>query len=316
LTALAGIATTLANTTEGMALFTQLSQGNKTVFAPSNEAFSAVPESVSSNTTLLAQILSYHILNDSYTPSGVQVAPAHSIARTLLRGDQYELPGNRSAPLVLTRNSSDSEMVQIIESANITAMGPVAAANLQVYIIDEVLALPPNLSTIATELAPSLAGVIQMANLLTALENSPGLTIFAPNDAAIAAVVSTIQTLNETTVQTILANHVINGTVAYSDRITAENYTSAAGSPFTFMTNDTGTYVMSGDATAMIVATDAIYNKGVIHVSLRLYLSKSILTTSSLMLSLSTPCPTPKPLPPPPDQLPQPLLLLPRPPDP
>ena len=295
-----------------MALFTQLSQGNKTVFAPSNEAFSAVPESVSSNTTLLAQILSYHILNDSYTPSGVQVAPAHSIARTLLRGDQYELPGNRSAPLVLTRNSTDSEMVQIIQSANITAMGPVAAANLQVYIIDEVLALPPNLSTIATELAPSLAGVIQMANLLTALENSPGLTIFAPNDAAIAAVASTIQTLNETTVQTILANHVINGTVAYSDRITAENYTSAAGSPFTFMTNDTGTYVMSGDATAMIVATDAVYNKGVIHVSPRLYLTKSVLTISSLMLSSSTPCPTPLPLNPPPVQLHLPLLLRPR----
>lgn len=269
MTALAGIASTLANTTEGMALFSQLGQGNKTVFAPSNEAFSAVPESVSSNTTLLAQILSYHILNDSYTPDGVQVSPSHSIARTLLMGDQYELPGNRSAPLVLSRNSSDAEMFSIIQSDNITAMGPVAAANLQVYIIDEVLTLPPNLSTIATELAPSLAGVIQMANLLTALEETPGLTIFAPNDAAIAAVQSSLATLNETTVQTILANHVINGTVAYSDRITAENYTSAAGSMFSFMTNDTGTYVMSGDATAMIVATDAVYNKGVIHVSPR-----------------------------------------------
>ena len=267
MTGLVGVATSISTTEEGMALLSELAQGNKTVFAPNDAAFAEVPESVSSNTTLLTQILSYHILNNSYTPSGVQVAPAHSIARTLLRGGQYELPGNRSAPLVLTRNSSDAEMFEIIQSDNITAMGPTAAANLQVYIIDTVLTTPPTLSAIATDLVPSLAGVIDMVDLLEPLESTVGLTIFAPNDAAIAAIQDQLAGLNETTIQTILANHVINGTVAYSDRLTTSNYTSAAGSMFSFMSNDTGTYVMSGDATAMVVSTDAIYNKGVIHVS-------------------------------------------------
>lgn len=271
LTALAGVATAIANTTEGMALLSQLSQGNKTVFAPSDEAFAGVPEDVSSNTTLLTQILSYHILNNSYTPSGVQVAPMHTIARSLLRGGDYELPGNRSAPVVLGRNSSDAEMFQIINTQNLTAMGPVAAANLQVYIIDEVLSLPPDLGTLAGQLFPSLAGLIQSSGLLEALQGAPGLTIFAPNDAAIAAIASQLPSLNETSVQTILANHVINGTAAYSDRLTSSNYTSAAGSPFTFMSNDTGTYVMSGNSTAMVTQTDIIYNKGVIHVSLLLF---------------------------------------------
>lgn len=50
-----------------MALLGQLSMGNKTVFAPNDAAFSAVPEEVSSNTTLLTSILSYHILNVSAT---------------------------------------------------------------------------------------------------------------------------------------------------------------------------------------------------------------------------------------------------------
>lgn len=62
LTSLVGIATTLAGTPEGQALFGQLATGNKTVFAPNDAAFAAVPEEVSSNTTLLGQILSYHIL--------------------------------------------------------------------------------------------------------------------------------------------------------------------------------------------------------------------------------------------------------------
>jgi uncharacterized surface protein with fasciclin (FAS1) repeats len=267
---LVGVATSISTTEEGMALLSQLSQGNKTVFAPNDAAFSAVPEEVSSNTTLLTQILSYHILNNSYTPSGVQVAPMHTIARTLLNGGQYALPGNRSAPVVLTRNSSDAEMFEILNESNVTAMGPTAAANLQVYIIDEVLTLPPDLGTLAGNLFPSLAGVIQSSGLLDALQSAEGLTIFAPNDAAISAVASQLPSLNETSVQTILANHVINGTAAYSDRLTSSNYTSAAGSMFTFMSNDTGTYVMSGNATAMIVQTDIIYNKGVVHVNFSL----------------------------------------------
>ena len=63
LTGLVGVASAIAETPEGMALLTQLSQGNKTVFAPNDAAFAAVPEEVSSNTTLLTSILSYHILN-------------------------------------------------------------------------------------------------------------------------------------------------------------------------------------------------------------------------------------------------------------
>jgi uncharacterized surface protein with fasciclin (FAS1) repeats len=268
LTGLVGVASAIAETPEGMALLGQLAQGNKTVFAPNDEAFAVVPEEVSSNTTLLTQILSYHILNNSYTPEGVQVSPMHTIARTLLQGGEYMLPGNRSAPVVLTRNASDATMFEIVTDSNITAMGPTAAANLQVYVIDEVLSLPPDLGTLAGQLFPSLAGVIQSSGLLEALQGAEGLTIFAPNDAAIAAIASELPNLNETSVQTILANHVINGTTAYSDRITTENYTSAAGSMFEFMSNDTGTYVMSGNSTAMIVQTDIIYNRGVIHVSL------------------------------------------------
>lgn len=267
LTALAGVATTLAGTEEGMALFMQLSQGNKTVFAPNNDAFAAVPEEVSSNTTLLGQILSYHILNDTYAVGGVAVSPAHTIARSLLTGGDYMLPGNRTAPLVLTKNATDSEMFTILTEVNTTAMGPAQAANLNVFIIDTVLSIPPSLGTLAGTVVPKLAGLIESSGLLDALNNQPGLTIFAPNDAAIDAISSQLPSLNETTVQTILANHVINGTTAYSDRITDGNYTSAAGQPFTFMSNDTGTYVMSANATARILQTDIIYNKGVVHVS-------------------------------------------------
>lgn len=43
------------------------------------------------------------------------------------------------------------------------------------------------------------------------------------------------------------------------------NYTSAAGSPFTFSRNDTGVFVTSGNTTAQITASDVIINNGVVH---------------------------------------------------
>ena len=43
LTSLVSVVSSIANTTEGMALLSQLSQGNKTVFAPNNQAFVSEP---------------------------------------------------------------------------------------------------------------------------------------------------------------------------------------------------------------------------------------------------------------------------------
>ena len=150
---------------------------------------------------------------------------------------------------------------------NVSTMGPASAANLMVYIIDTVLSLPLNLSAAATTFVPSLAGVIQQANLLEPLESAMALTVFAPNDAAISAVMSQVGQLNTTQIQTVLANHVINGSVVYSTELASGNYTSAAGEPFMFMSNSSGAYVMSANSTAKIVQSDVILNNGVIHVS-------------------------------------------------
>jgi len=267
LTSLVSVASAIANTTDGAALLASLAQGNKTVFAPNNDAFAAVPSSVSSNTSLLTQILSYHIVNTSVTVNGSQVAPAHTIARTALRGGNFTLPGNRTAPLVLARNSTNATSFQILQAqSNVTATGPVAAANLLVYVIPTVLSLPPSVGDVAGQLFPSLAGVIQSSGLLGPIAASQGVTIFAPNDAALGAISAQLGQLNSTQITTVLSNHIINGTVVYSRDLTAANYTSAGGQPFTFMSNSTGAYVMSANSTARIIRSDVILSNGVVHV--------------------------------------------------
>lgn len=224
---------------------------------------------MSSNTTLLTQILSYHILTTAYTPSGVAVTPAHTIGRTALRAGQYALPANRTQPIVLTRaNSTANNTITILlsDGTNVTAQGPVSAANLQVYTIPSVLSLPPTIAEAAPALFPSLAGVVQQSGLLEPLAASREVTLFAPQDAALAAVQSTLATLNSTQVQAVLLAHVINGTSVFSTGLTTSNYTSASGQPLTFASNSSGAYVTSGNVTARIVRADIPIANGVVHV--------------------------------------------------
>ena len=265
LTSLVEVATTVAGTPEGMALFQALSTGNRTVFAPSNEAFAEVPESVSSNTTLLGQILSYHVLSRAYTPQGVAVGPNHTIARTLLSGGEFALYGNQTQPIVLERSGQNATGITIVQGPNVMAMGPVAAANLQVYVIDRVLDLPANLSEIASSSVPRLATLIP-ESALTALQASMGFTLFAPTDAAVEAASGLLGTLNDTVVSNVLMNHVVNGTVAFStDILGGANLTSNGGQRFSFINNATGIFVTSGNSTARIVSSDIIVENGVIH---------------------------------------------------
>ncbi|KAI5451246.1 hypothetical protein NCC49_001843 [Naganishia albida] len=270
LTSLAGAAQAVANTTEGAAFLAALPGSNKTLFAPINDAFAGVPESVSSNTTLLANILSYHVLNASVSPSDIAKAPAHSVVRSLYNNGR--LPGNRSQVVVFNLandTQTGNQSIAFPYQNNETVYGagqPVSAANFMIYPIYSVLSLPQTLTEVATANLPALAGVITQAGLLEPLEAARGITVFAPNDAALGAAGELIGTLNETQIQTVLANHVINGTVVYSTTLASANYTSAGGQPFTFTTNSTGAFVTSGTTTAQIVAADIPIANGVVHI--------------------------------------------------
>ncbi|GAA5998943.1 hypothetical protein JCM5350_008103 [Sporobolomyces pararoseus] len=266
LTTLASLATQNAAT-----LIPLLQQGNHTVFAPSDSAFAALPENVTSNADLVASTLLYHIYYGSYAPQNLSAN--HTIARSSLNSTTYvNLPSNASQVGVFTSGGAgqNNQSATVIQATrNVTSTAYTKVANLDVYIIDEVLSIPGNLTATASQAGlTSLVGALQQyaPSAVPALTQAKGITVFAPVNSAFEAASSLIGTLNETTIANVLLNHVINGTVVYSPLVTnGLNATSAGGETLSFMTNSTGAFVMSGNSSARIIRTDIPISNGVVH---------------------------------------------------
>ena len=132
-----------------------------------------------------------------------------------------------------------------------------------VHVIDSVLTVPTALITTA-ELADltAFAGALVAADLLPTLEVASDLTIFAPTNAAFAAISSAVGGLSKAEAASILEYHVINGTVAYSSSLGNGSVATAAGTKLDIAVEDGAIFVNS----ARVIIADILFSGGVIHV--------------------------------------------------
>lgn len=161
--------------------------------------------------------------------------------------------------------STCSTLVQIINSTTFQ--------NMPIHIINAVIDPPAPLTDVLGSRNLTLfSSVATQAGILSSLGSGPGITIFAPTDAAFSAAIKSLDggasqpTGNASQIATVLQNHVVNGTSVYAGEFDSGNWTSAAGEPFHFTTNGTGTFVTSGNSTAKIVESDVLTSNGVVHV--------------------------------------------------
>ncbi|KAG0697198.1 FAS1 domain-containing protein [Suillus ampliporus] len=279
LTSLASASAALNSSSEGQQVAQSLSTGNWTVFAPNNQAFSSTPLNLTSD---IGDLLSYHVVHGNFTDQ-TSPYPNITLGRTLLNNASLvQLEGNESQ--VLAWSKGGNGILFVLNNGTIVpVVNKTVYQNLQVLVINSVLTLPQSLSNTLvnstydlTTLAGALSS-IQVSNdnstnsttLLDGLDNARGITLFAPNNSAIATANCIGGLLpNITALISLFGNHVINGTTVYSPEFgNGKNYTSASGEPFAFRTNSSGVYVSSaGSNWARIMRSDVLTSNGVVHV--------------------------------------------------
>lgn len=242
-----------------------LSTGSLTVFAPTNAAFAALltelgvtKAALLADKPLLQAVLAYHVLA-TRVPSG-QVPLGKAI--TPLSGGVFKVESMGGLKITDGRN----------RVSTITATD-IQASNGVIHLVDRVL-LPANKDIVATAQAlpqfSILVEAVVAAGLVPTLQGPGPFTVFAPTDAAFAALltelgVSKAALLADTALLTkVLTYHVLPGRVLKAEVPVGAAITTVQGETFTI---DAGLKITDQNKrVTAIVATDVFASNGVIHV--------------------------------------------------
>ena len=242
-----------------------LSTGSLTVFAPTNAAFAALlselgvtKEALLANKPLLTAVLSYHVLNSRVARADVPVGKAI----TPLAGGFFKIEATGGLKVTDGRN----------RVSNITATD-IQASNGVVHLLDRVL-LPADKDIVATASAlpdfSILVEAVAAAKLVPTLQGQGPFTVFAPTNAAFAALLAELGVTKEALLAdtalltSVLTYHVVSGRVLKADVPVGSAITTVQGQTFTV--NASLAITDQRGRSSNIVATDVFTSNGVIHV--------------------------------------------------
>ena len=244
-------------------------EGPFTVFAPTNDAFAALPAGTVDNLLLpenkqqLTDILLYHVV-----PGKVMAADAVALdgqmADTALEGKQIAI-------------AADMGNVTLNENAKVI-ITDLAAANGVIHVIDTVL-LPPSDeaamekqdivdTAVADGRFTTLVAAVQAAGLVETLKGEGPFTVFAPTDDAFAALpAGTLDSLllpeNKQQLIDILTYHVTPGKVMAADVVGLTEAPTVLGKNINVKVEDGKVFLNDN---VQVVITDIETSNGVIHV--------------------------------------------------
>ncbi|MBE2212481.1 MAG: fasciclin domain-containing protein [Opitutaceae bacterium] len=235
---------------------TLASDGPFTLFAPTNEAFAALPagtvEALLADIPTLTNILLYHVV------AGAEVRAANVTAGPVM------MANGAPASISITDGNVFVKDSKVIE---VDWLG----TNGVIHVVDKVILPPANpagqtvvQNLIAQGNFTTLVAAVQAAGLVDTLNSAGPFTVFAPTDAAFAklpagtvtALLNDIPTLTD-----ILLYHVVSGAQVLSSQVVAGPVTMANGDPATLST--TGGVKINN---ATVTGADWRSSNGVIHI--------------------------------------------------
>ncbi|UCG85690.1 MAG: fasciclin domain-containing protein [Gemmatimonadota bacterium] len=247
----AGSFSTLLTALDAAGLTSTLSGGGPfTVFAPTDEAFDALPSGVLdgllADTDALTEVLLYHVVQGELTASDLDGVSSV----TTLQGQQ----------IAVTAGS-------VILNGVTVSQADIMADNGVIHVIGEVL-LPPSLDVPSTAAGNSDFSILATALSATGLDNvlagEGPFTIFAPTDAAFDALpAARLDALlaDPGALTEVLLYHAVAGRVYSGDLEGVVSTETLVGFPLLFDLSD-GAKVND----ANILATNVLATNGVIHV--------------------------------------------------
>ena len=243
-----------------------LSTGSLTVFAPTNAAFAALltelgvtKAALLADRALLTAVLTYHVLGTTVPRASVPLGKAI----TPVSGGFFKIEAAGSGLRITDGRNRTS---------NITATD-IQASNGVVHLVDKVL-LPADKNIVATASAlpdfSILVEAVVAAGLVPTLQGAGPFTVFAPTNAAFAALLTELGVtkqalLADTALLTsVLTYHVVPGRVLKADVPVNTALTTVQGQTFTV--NASLAITDSRGRQSTIVATDVFTSNGVVHV--------------------------------------------------
>jgi transforming growth factor-beta-induced protein len=230
-------------------------EGPFTVFAPTNDAFAALPEGalegLLADTDALTDVLLYHVVEGKAMAADVVGLDGQKI-ETLL-GQYVDIMIDGDAVMV------DNAQVIITD---------IEASNGVIHVIDSVI-LPETRTIVDIAVEDgrftTLVTALQAAGLAEALQGEGPFTVFAPTDEAFAAVpADTMAALgaDPALLSSVLTYHVVPGKVMAADVVNLAAAETVQGEPISIAVD--GESVMVNNA--QVTATDIEATNGVIHV--------------------------------------------------
>jgi uncharacterized surface protein with fasciclin (FAS1) repeats len=240
-----------------------------TVFAPTNAAFTSLLTSLGVSKiqdvdkNVVKSILLYHVVAGDVKSTDLTTGYVKTAATF----------GTTSSNLSLYVNTASG--VELNEEANVTTAN-VAAENGTVHIINKVLTLPtvvvhalsnPNFSTLVLALTRADLGV----DYVSILSGAGPFTVFAPTNAAFAALLTELGFANldaipAATLNAVLQYHVVAGANVLSTQLTeGQEVTSFQGGKFKIGLAGGASITDAQNRKANIIAVDVQGTNGVVH---------------------------------------------------
>jgi uncharacterized surface protein with fasciclin (FAS1) repeats/predicted lipoprotein with Yx(FWY)xxD motif len=229
--------------------------GPFTVFAPTDAAFAALPagtvEALLADIPALTNILTYHVVG------------AKAMSSSLSNGQKIVTVQGKEVTVTINEDGV------FINNAKVT-IADLEAVNGVVHVIDAVL-VPSELPATVVDIIvgspdhTTLEAAVVAAGLVETLQGDGPFTVFAPTDAAFAALpAGTVEALlaDIPALTNILTYHVVGAKAMSSDLSNGQKIVTVQGKEVTVTINDDGVFINNAKVTVANLEAD----NGVVHV--------------------------------------------------